>query len=94
MVSPVLTDESVCPAGVQRGRQRALLHRRQPGGPEELDDLHQVRPQRAGAEPRGGADRQQHLLQGCGGQSSCTAPYHGHNHYYLHYTLLYKYTRV
>lgn len=51
-------------SGVQRGRQRQVFHRRQPGGPEELDDLHQVCEERAGAEPGGGPDRQQHFLQG------------------------------
>ncbi len=56
------------PSGVQRGRDGQVLHRCESGGSEELDDVHQVREERAGAEPGGGSDRQQHLLQGCGGQ--------------------------
>lgn len=64
-ISPV-TGKPMC-SGVQRGRDGPVLHRRQPGGPEELDDVHQVRPERAGAEPGGGSDRQQHLLPGRGG---------------------------
>ena len=67
------------PSGVQWRRHSALLHRRQPGGPTQLDDLYKVRPERAGAEPGGGADRQQHLLQGGGGEDElmmcfCSGP--------------------
>src|SRR4029434_11121379 len=42
-----------------------------PGGSTQLDDLHQVCPQRAGAESGGGAGREQHLLQGRGGERVC-----------------------
>lgn len=56
------------PSGVQRRRYGSVFYRRQSGGPAQLDDLHQVRQERAGAESGGGADRQQHLLQGSGGE--------------------------
>jgi len=55
-------------SGVQRGRDCQVFHRCEPGGPEELDDVHKVCTKRAGAEPGGGSDWQQHLLQGRGGQ--------------------------
>lgn len=50
-------------SGFQWRWHGALFHRCQPRGSSQLDDLHQMRPQRARTEPGGRANRKQHILQ-------------------------------